>query len=383
MRWLIVLLLLTGCGSGAVVFAPTPLPPDTSPLVYEHPSGAFSIQVPRQWSLFAQNATTLATASFAPPDSSQSMLTLAAVNLGEAIDSAALGAFIDEYQQTIRPDALHYREINRQAMGDGSWRMTGLTNVPGTPARQVNTFIERAGSLVGVVEVTIPEDAALMARLQASVNTFRLNPDHQLTAADAAVLVSLASSRLSVLNVAAWTTPAGVLYITGEVANNGPAVVVDAPVTAVLRTPEGLPVAEAVDVPLGYGVLPGGLAPFSLRFGQGQPALTDRFEITLGVGAADAVIYGPADLQWIDDSAFDDNGALVVNGTVTNIGERLLRRPRATVTVFDQQQRVIAARFQDLEVTELRPNESAAFQITVDEIGGEPAQYVVNVQALP
>jgi hypothetical protein len=44
---------------------------------------------------------------------------------------------------------------------------------------------------------------------------------------------------------------------------------------------------------------------------------------------------------------------------------------------------VIAARFQDLEVTELRPNESAAFQITVDEIGGEPAQYVVNVQALP
>ena len=73
----------------------------------------------------------------------------------------------------------------------------------------------------------------------------------------------------------------------------------------------------------------------------------------------------------------------MVSGTVTNIGERLLHKPRATVTVFDARTNVIAARFVDLDAPELGPNQSADFRIVLTEIGGEPAQYVVNVQALP
>ena len=76
MRRLLILLtlFLTGCGSGAVVFAPTPPPPDLSPLRYEHPSGAFSVVVPRNWPVFTQHATTLAAASFSPPDSGDPLL---------------------------------------------------------------------------------------------------------------------------------------------------------------------------------------------------------------------------------------------------------------------------------------------------------------------
>ncbi|HLV36001.1 MAG TPA: hypothetical protein VKY59_12835, partial [Spirillospora sp.] len=128
MRYLLLLLILwlAGCGSGAVMFAPTPLPPDLSPLRYEHPSGVFAVTVPRHWPAFTQHATTLAAASFAPPGSPSPLVTLAVVNLGQPPDSSAFSDLINRYQREIRADALRYKEESRQAMGDGSWRMTGL-----------------------------------------------------------------------------------------------------------------------------------------------------------------------------------------------------------------------------------------------------------------
>jgi hypothetical protein len=385
--WILLILCLTGCGSGAVVFAPTPLPPDVSPLRYDHPSGAFSVVVPRNWPVFTQYATTLASASFSPPDSVAPLLTLAVVNLGQQPDAAAFAGWIDQYQAQIRADAAHYKEENRQAMGDGSWRMTGLRTMPGGETYQVNTFMERVGTSVGIVEVTLPEDAALAAALQDAINTFHINAESALEPTDLSVLVSLAGSTLNVFNVATWSTPEGVFYVTGEVANYGTSPAVDLPVRAVLKTAEGLPVAEAVDMPMGYAVLPGGFAPFSLRFGQGQPGLTTNYEVIVGSPdwqpQSDVVVYGPQDLSWIDESAFDEQGRLVVSGMVTNIGQNLLRNPRASVAVFNASQQVIAARFVDLDVPELRPNESTPFEITLPELGGEPAQYVVNIQALP
>jgi hypothetical protein len=385
--WLILLLALTGCGSGAVVFAPTPLPPDRSPLRYEHPSGAFSIEVPRDWPVFTQYATTLAAASFAPPDQPTPLLTLAVIRLSQPLDSSGLSSFINRYQTAIRADAAQYKEENRQAMGDGSWRLAGLRTDAGGATRQINTFIERSAAYIGIVEVQLSDDPALNAALQTAVNTFRIQPDASLEPTDPAVLVSQGTGGLDIRHVSAWTTPAGVFYITGEIANYGTEPVVDLPLRAVLRTADGLPVAEAVDVPMAYAVLPGGLAPFSLRFGQGQPALAAYYELLAGSpdwqNQPDTVVYGPGDLSWIDQSTYDENEQLVVSGTVTNIGERLLRRPRATVTVFDAAGNVIAARFAELDAELLRPNESASFRAAIPEIGGEPAQYVVSVQALP
>jgi hypothetical protein len=95
------------------------------------------------------------------------------------------------------------------------------------------------------------------------------------------------------------------------------------------------------------------------------------------------VIYGPGELDWIDESGFDDNGDLVITGTVTNIGSRVLHKLRAIATVFNEQQAVIGARFVDIEAADLQANESIAFRIPVPELGGNPAQYIVNVQALP
>jgi len=385
--WLLIVIMLAGCSEGAVVFAPTPPPPDLSPLRYDHPSGAFSVTLPRNWSVFSQNTVSLASASFAAPGQIEPSLSLAAVNLGQTVDAAALGDILNEYQTRIRPDADRYVEEDRQAMGDGSWRLTGLRHAVGGRTEQVNTFITRAGTFVGVVEVIIPDDTDQMRTLQTIVNTFTLHPDAPLQAAGLTALSSATRDTLEIVHVSTWSTPSGVFFITGEVANYGDALLTDIPVRAVLLTDNGLGVAEAVDTVMGYGLPPGGFAPFSLRFGQGEPARTENYELSLGNEAwkpdTQATIIGPDELEWTDESAFTEAGQLVIDGTVTNTSQQAVRDLRAVVTVFDDAQTVIAAGFSDVTPARLSPGETTAFQITVPEMGGTPAHYIVNVQGKP
>src|SRR5262245_46398972 len=122
----LLMLILAGCSGGAVVFAPTQPPPDLSPLLYTHPGGAFTVSLPRNWSVYEQNTTILASAAFAEPGSNESLIRFAVVNLGRPLDSTLLADLLDRYQTVIRPDADHYTEVDRQAMGDGSWRLSGL-----------------------------------------------------------------------------------------------------------------------------------------------------------------------------------------------------------------------------------------------------------------
>lgn len=382
----LLLLMLAGCSGGAVVFAPTQPPPDLSPMLYTHPSGAFSIVLPRNWAVYEQNTTLLAAAAFAEPGTDEPVLRLGVVNLGRSVDSALLADLLDRYQTVIRPDAAHYTEVDRQAMGDGSWRLSGLHESVGGLTQQVNTFIQRAGNFIGVVEVIIPNDAARLANLQQIANTFTINTNSSLAATEPETLAQLNAGGLEVIHLSHWSTPSGVFFITGEVANLGSTFIEDVPVRAVLRTAEGLPVAEAVDVTMGYGIPPGGFAPFSLRFGQGQPALTATFELALGgvdwIPQSDRAVYGQESLTWTDSSQVEGDGSLVITGSATNIGAAVIRDLRAVVTVFDTNGDVIAAGFSDF-APNLNPNESASFRLAIPEMGGQPANYILNVQGLP
>jgi hypothetical protein len=403
--WAIILMLLcTGCGTGAVVFAPTPLPPDLTPALYTHPGGAFSLTMPRSWAAYTQNTTILASASFSIPGRAEPSLTIAVVNLGSPIDAASFGLLIDRYQSQVRPDLGHYSEQNRQAMGDGSWRITGARQISGGVTQQVNTFIDRDGSWVSVIEVVIPSDALLFEQIQTAINTVALNTGTPLTPTDLSTLSGAATSGFNVLNVSAWTTRDGVLFVTGEVANYTDQTVVGVPVRVVLINEDGDDVAEARDVVMGHGIPTGGFAPFSLRFGQGQPARTPRYRIELGTPEATITVHGSDLLAWTDTSSFNSDGQLVIAGTVSNCrvalapvqqelvlqpttvpdcGTTTVRNPRVTVTVFDSGGNVIAAAFSDLAFDTLAPGESAPYQLILPEVGGQPANYIVNVQALP
>jgi hypothetical protein len=137
---------------------------------------------------------------------------------------------------------------------------------------------------------------------------------------------------------------------------------------------------------MGYGIPPGGFAPFSLRFGQGQPSLATTYSVTLGGEdwePSEAVILGANEMTWTDESRFDTFNRLIISGTVTNVSQSVIRQPRALVTVFDRAENVIGAGYSDIEPAELQPGESASFEITLPELGGEPQNYIVNVQGLP
>jgi hypothetical protein len=343
--------------------------------------------VPRTWAIYEQYTTILATAAFYPPGEDEAGLVVAAVKLADVPDSAALSTLLNSYQTEIRPDASRYKEESREAMGDGSWRMGGLRQTAGGITQQINTFIQLEGTALGVLEVILPQTPARLAEVQAAVNSFVLHSENGLEVAEAQTLGRAAQSTLAITNVSTWQTSAGVFYITGEIANTGTIPVSSVPIRAELVTADGLPVAEALDTAMGYGIPPGGFAPFSLRFGQGQPSLSAGYILQLGnaewKSQTSAPLIGTEALRWTDESEFTADGALIITGTVTNAGASLVRGLRAIVTVFDGEQRVTAAAFADARPTDLAPDETAAFEFIITEYGQAPANYIVTVQGQP
>lgn len=376
-------LLLAGCASGAVTFALTPVPAAVMPVRYDHPGGVFSARVPPDWAVYDLNTTALAAAFFSPSGANAPAFSVAVVNLGHVLDGAAFVALLNDYQTRLRPGAEAYVEHDRRAMGDGSWRLTGVRTLPGGLPQPLNTFIEQVGTYLVVIEAVVPSEPDQLAVLQTAVNSVRVSPDARLDSADAAVLTA-ASIPLEVTRLHAWTTPAGVLFITGEVTNRSAELVAELPVRAVLYTADSLAVAEAVDTVLGYALVPGGFAPFSLRFGQGMPPGAVRYALALGESGWQPrpanVVYGPDHLDWIDESRFDDAGRLVISGVVTNVGAEPVSDLRAVAAVFDAAGRVITAGYSDIADVQLEPNESARFEVVISEMGGAPALYTLNVQ---
>lgn len=383
---LLCLLLLTGCGSGAVVFAPPPPPPDVSALLYTHPAAVFSVAVPRNWARYEQNTTVVASAAFSAPGEEQPSVMFAVVNAGEALNSAAFATFLDRYQQQIRSDVSYYTEVNRQAMGDGSWRISGIRNNAGGFAGQINTFIQQTGTFLSVMDVLVSADTARMNQLQQIINTFTVNTSAALEPTDPNALSFASTAAIEFLHVTTWSTLQNVFFITGEVANRGTVQLTDIPVRAVLKTADGLPIAEAVDTVMGYSLPVGGFAPFSLRFGQGQPAFTTTFDLSVGntewQSEPDRVILGQDELTWQDDSSFDADGTMVIEGSVANNSEQPVLGLRVVATIFDAAGNVIAAGYVDLSAA-LNPNDSTTFRILVPDMGGEPANYIINAQGLP
>lgn len=378
--WTILLLLCAGCsGGGAVVFAPTPLPPDLSPLRYEHTGGAFTIDVPRDWAVYTQNATNLATVSFSPPENDGFIASVQVIRLDETLD---VGEVVNQYQQGIRPDIRRYLEQDRQAMGNGNWRISGIRQTLGGDFETINTFIQQDGAFIGIIEVVLPtNDPTLFAELETLANTLHINQESDLSATSLETLSASAYADIEIINVWRWFTDSGVLFITGEVINRTTETLSDIPIRVGLYAEDGTGIAEALDTVMGHGLPPGGFAPFSLRFGQGQPPEATSYLLTLDAGARmQDTLYGQESLIWTDDSVIDDEGRLIIEGTVINTSDESIDDLLAIVTVFDETRQVISARFEPLGDEPLDPEEARDYRILVTEMGDAPDNYIVTIQ---
>lgn len=384
--WTFVLVALTigACSGGAVTFAPTPPPPDTSPALYTHPSGAFTVMVPRQWGRYEQNTTTLASASFSAPGADSPAMTIAAIRLDSESGAIDLGALLDRYQAQVRPDTQTYKEAARAAMGDGSWRLDGLRRGADGREEAVNTFVGRTGDVVGVIEIGAIDrlSAAALLALEALVDSARFDAAVVLDPAPLTTLTFVKTGDLALLHVMGWHTPSGAFYLTGEVGNYGALPLTDLTVEAGLFDGAGVGVAGASDVVMGYALLPGGFAPFSLRFGEGQAARAVDYVVQLGAGvaAADSTV-GAESLTWTDSAGYDALGRLVIAGQVTNSGSRAVLTPRALATAFDGAENVIGAAWVDV-AARIVPGATVDFSITLGDLGGEAQNYLVTVQGV-
>ena len=378
--YILAAVLLSACGGGAVVFAPTPLPPDTSPLTYAHSSGAFSLVVPRLWASYEQLTAPLAVASFAPPNSPP-LLTVIVLKLNATI---SLEAAIEQYQTQLRPDLARYSEQSRQREPDGTWRIVGLRQVAEGRAQSVNTFFIAQDATLALLEVVVPDDPELQASLRNSVNSLSLAPRVLLPDVPLTTLVRWASAPLEIVNLSTWTTPQGVFYVGGEVANRTPQIVRGVSVRAVLEGGGVLP-QEALDEVMGYAIPPEGFAPFSLRFGQGTRG-AETFSLSLLAPPLDPAwpsVIGAEALRWEDASQTAQDGALFITGRVVNEGAPLLRQALAVATVFSPEGRVVGAGFAPVSPDVLAQGQEGQFTILISELGGVADRYIVNVQGLP
>ncbi len=384
--FLICVIIFSGCTGGAVVFAPTPLPPDASPVTYTARGNIFSLALPRNWAIFEPASSTIATASFSPPGSDYPLLRVVVINTGQMLDAALQEEFLTQYQTQIRPDLKRYTEQDRQLMSDGSWRAIGIRLTPGGTPLQVNTFLQSNGTLLAILETIVPLNPTVQRQLEIVVNTFTLANTTDLPPSPLSALTSAEAIGLEIINVHAWSSTQNVFFVTGEVANHGSLSLANVPVRVLLTTANDVAIAEAVDMVMGHAISPGGFAPFGLRFGQGQPL--DASHYVLELGRADwqpepRDVVSAGILTWEDAIQFGSDGAIFITGIVTNTSANPVQYPLATATLFDDVGRVIAAGFADLPESVLGSGDSTEFTILIPEAGGVPANYVVNLQALP
>lgn len=335
--------------------------------------------------MFTIDRSGTAVAAFTPPDATTPALTATVAHLNAEPN---LATFINSYQTDLRPDARRYVEQDRQAMGDGSWRLVGLRTTPGGLLEEVNTFIEVSGAFVGIVEVVLPPNPTqITSELERAVNTFRMNPDASLGAVVPAALSNLASSALTVSNVTTWATPAGVFFITGEVANHTDLPLAPISVRVGLLDASGAQTAGSRDETMGYAILPGTAAPFSLRFdfSGGPPPDSNAFELaveTTGGALAEAEPIASG-IVWQDSAEYGPDNVLVVRGIVVNQGSDTVESLLAVITIFDDRRGVIAAVREMLPGGPLEPEANRPFEVRIPEVGGVMANHLVTIQARP
>jgi len=230
----------------------------------------------------------------------------------------------------------------------------------------------------------MPDDPALFAELETAINTFKVNNEAALEPTTLNSLSFVRREELDIIHVSTWTTAQGVYFITGEIANYGNQTIGSIPIYAELQNTDGTAIKTDTSTIMGYGIPPGGFAPFSLRFEEQLEEATN-YELILGDQNLDnnSIIYGSQNMTWTDEIEFSEEEHLLINGTLVNTGTQIIRAPLVTVTIFDSTQTVIAAGYTLITDETLIPGRSIDFHLRIPEMGGEAANYIIDIQALP
>lgn len=380
-----LLFLLVGCDTQTSLPAPTSEPGQ----LYVHPSGVFSLRLPEGWSSNDQSSGDLLLVAFTPPSGGQPAMTLFAARLADGpLDDAAFSAAQQDY--LAAPYNSGFVAIAQETLDDGSVRVTG-SRQRGGGIVPVNVFMQRDGPYFSALEVAVNDSAApLWGALTALLNSYQVAANTDWPLGSLAALptpapgVLEAEGNLTFGGLLPWTDDLGRFHITGQLANRDLYAVEQIEVRATLYDASDGVVAEQVAAPPVRVLDAGEAIPFDVRFDGGKPPSVVRYELRAAATEAAAALetyYGPAFFSWEDNAEYDEQGLLHVRGTATNNGDRTAYHTQAIVTVLDNQDRVAGYFAVMVGPGELAPGDSQQFDAPFPRLGGEPARYLVTVQA--
>ncbi len=382
-----LMFILVACQASPVILVATPIPADSSYHTYHHPSGAFTIRLPADWSIRDVSSGEAVRVEFSPPGNQGLPLTVYVVNTGKVLDAGALLNAINTYQAAVNGDAAVYHELSRNAQGDGSWRLIGIRQTPIGP-RQLNTFLQADKAFLSALEADITDaDETRLSQLRSIINTYRADPTVTLTAAHIEALpgvgVNTSSGTLSFGGLLSWTDSEGAFNINGELTNNSSDGLEAVRVTAQMVDAKGDVIAEQGDVIDARVLAAGEAAPFSIRFRNGKPSGAVRYELQASARGAQYNLSGylgpDSFLKGNEIANYDRSGYFVVSGDVVNQIKQPAHAVRVTVTVYDAEQRVVASQSEFVEKSDLLPGESSHYAVTFYQLAGNAARFVTKI----
>lgn len=383
---LLTFFVLTACAA-----QPTPAPEVIDPAgfaTYTHPSGTFSLSLPPDWVVSDTSDSYALNVGFSPPGSPEPMIRVTVVEVNALLGGQAsagstvdMNVLIDRYQSAFyRTGEATYEEVSREPQPDGSTRVQYVLKSP-NGTTQNNDFMQVSGPYFAVMRVTLPGDDALLATLNRVSNTLEVNAGAGWSGLAGGENASTSAVGFTSLNH--WVDGNGGFVLVGQVRNNASQPLEFVRINAQLYDAEGELLLEQDDFVSSDRIAPGEYAPFSITFADGLPDGTVRYDIAAAARYASATsqtFYGEDNFALTSAAEFDDNGVMVVSGQVRNEGTETVRLVKVIVAVFDASHRIVGTDTTLVDVQELAPGESSAYNVRFFELGGTPETFRVTVQ---
>jgi len=367
---------------------------------YVHPSGVFSLDLPRDWIINDTSDPRSLNVEFSPPQAPEPVLTVFVINAAvlnpAAIvdpDAASSSAGYDfemlaaTYQTLYHgaPGAI-YKEMDRSLQPDGSLRIVSVLDTPGGPV-QFNDFVQVVGYYFVALHARLPAEPGQLRTLDRVINTLNVSQTaNWMSDISIGPEQSVASEDvIGFTGVNAWETRTGGYVIAGQIVNNSPGALEFVRINAQFYDAQNHVMAEKEDFVPSDVVLPSEVAPFAIAFPDGLPDGAVRYELHASARYADFAarnFYGPENLGLVSQADFGDGSLLTISGTVRNDGTRTASLVKVIITIFDEQQRVTGAETTLVDRQTLAPGESAGFSVTFVDLGGTPSTFQVTAQGV-
>jgi hypothetical protein len=391
LRWLTLLLIgvVVACQPATVVVVTTPGAAESGFVTYRHPSGAFTLRLPPDWSIRDVSQNDTLRVEFSPPANDGLPLTVYILNTGQVMDTPALLEQINLYQKVFSPVPGQYTEIARNAQGDGSWRVVGVRQTP-IGARQLNTFLQGDKTFLSVIEIDITEATEpKLALLRLILNSYQVDSGASLSTQGISAInpVTVADESVGSVSFSGlldWSDASGGFNINGLLTNQVDSPIEAVRVTALIYDSTNRLIAEQPDVLPNEVIGVGESVPFTIRFQSGKPAGATRYELQAAARHAEYNLpryLGETNfIKGNEKATYNAQGFLVVSGDVVNQTQQPAKAIRVTVTLFDDQNRVVGAETAFVAKPELLPGEVSRFEVTFFQLAGNASRFVTRIE---